>query len=147
MDNAITVLLAAIIPELGAMLADMRFWLGFAMLVGPVLLMLLGAYYYFLAPGEANHKAGYRTYYGMGSVEAWRFTQGLAGKVWGFMGAGLAVAAIVGCIVMGVQEPQTAAVPGLVVLILEVLAVLAGFVFIETTVSRRFDKDGNPKTK
>ena len=63
MDNAITDLLAAIIPELGAMLADMRFWLGVAMLIGPILLVLLGAYYYFLAPGEANHKAGFRTHY------------------------------------------------------------------------------------
>ena len=145
MDNAITDLLAAIIPELGAMLADMRFWLGVAMLIGPILLVLLGAYYYFLAPGEANHKAGYRTYYGMGSVEAWRFTQGFAGKVWGFLGAGLAVAAIIGCIIMGVQDSQGAVVPGLIVLILEAVAVLTGFVIIETTVSRRFDKDGNVK--
>lgn len=145
MDNAITDLLAAIIPELGAMLADMRFWLGVAMLIGPILLVLLGAYYYFLAPGEANHKAGYRTYYGMGSVEAWRFTQGFAGKVWGFLGAGLAVAAIIGCIIMGAQDSQGAVVPGLVVLILEAVAVLTGFIIIETTVSRRYDKDGNLK--
>lgn len=145
MDNAITDLLDAIIPELGTMLADMRFWLGFAMLIGPILLLLLGTYYYFFAPEEANHKAGYRTYYGMGSVAAWKFTQGFAGKVWGFLGAGSAVVAIIGCIIMATQAPENAVIPALVILILEVVAVVAGFAVIETTVSRRFDADGNLK--
>lgn len=143
MDNAITDLLDAIIPELSVLLADIRFWLGFAMLIGPILLILLGIYYYFLAPEEANHKAGYRTHYGMGSVAAWRFTQGLAGKVWGFTGIGLTVAAVIGCIIMGGQAPEAAAMPALVVLILEVVSVLIGYAVIETTVSRRFDENGN----
>ena len=145
MDNAITDLLDAIIPELGKMLSDMRFLMGFAMFIGPILLLALGAYYYYFAPPEANHKAGYRTYYGMGSVAAWKFTQGFAGKIWGLLGAGLAAVALIGCIIMAAQEPENAVVCGLVILILEAVAVIAGFVLIETTVKRRFDADGNLK--
>ena len=145
MDNAITDLLDAIIPELEKMLSDMRFLMGFAMFIGPILLLALGAYYYYFAPPEANHKAGYRTYYGMGSVAAWKFTQGFAGKIWGLLGAGLAAVALIGCIIMATQEPENAVVCGLVILILEAVAVIAGFVLIETTVKRRFDADGNLK--
>ena len=145
MDNAITDLLDAIIPELNQMLTDMRLWLGIAMLIGPVLLLLMGVHYFYFAPAEANHKAGYRTYYGMGSVEAWKFTQNLAGKVWGFMGAGLAVLALIGCIIMLGQEPENAVVPGLIILIVEVITVLTGYFVIESTVSRRYDAEGNLK--
>lgn len=145
MDNAITDLLDAIVPELATMLADMRFYMGIAMLIGPILLILLGAYYYYFAPEEANHKVGYRTHYGMGSVAAWKFTQGLAGKVWGFLGAGLAVVAIAGCIIMAGQEPDGAVIPGLVILLIEAVAVLIGYITIESTVSHRFDENGNLK--
>lgn len=147
MDNAITDLLDAIVPELGTLLSDIRFWMGLAMLIGPILMMLSGAYYYYLSPKEANHKAGYRTYYGMGSVSAWKFTQGLAGKVWGFLGAGLAVVGIVGCIIMATQAPEKVVIPGLVILILEVVGVIAGFAVIEIAVYRRFDANGNLKEK
>lgn len=147
MDNAITELLDAIVPELGSMLADMGFWLGAAVLAGPILLMLLGAYYYYLAPKEANHKAGYRTYYGMGSVDAWRFTQKFAGKVLGFLGVGLGAAAIVGCILMSSREPDAAVIYGLVILLAELVSVVIGYAVIETTVSRRFDADGNLKKR
>lgn len=145
MDNAITDLLDAIIPELGVMLSDMRFLMGVAMFIGPILLLSLGAYYYYCAPAEANHKAGYRTYYGMGSVAAWKFTQGFAGKVWGILGAALAAVALIGCIIMATQEPENAVMCGLVILLLETVAVIVGYILIETTVSRRFDADGNLK--
>ena len=42
-------------------------------------------------PKEANHYLGYRCYYGMGSVQAWRFTQKLGGLVLGGLGLVLTV--------------------------------------------------------
>ena len=51
-----------------------------------MLLFLLGLVYLFLTPKEANHYIGYRCYFGMGSVNAWRFTQRLAGIVFGSLG-------------------------------------------------------------
>ena len=61
-------------------------------MIGPVLLILLGLTYLFLAPKEANHYLGYRCYFGMGSVQAWRFTQKLSGIVLG--GLGLVLTAV-----------------------------------------------------
>ena len=49
-------------------------------------ILLLGLIYLFIPPNEANRKAGYRTYFGMGSILAWRFTQRLAGIVLGLTG-------------------------------------------------------------
>ena len=57
-----------------------------AVMVGPLVLLVLGLAYLFLAPKEANHYFGYRCYFGMGSIYAWRFTQRLAGITLGALG-------------------------------------------------------------
>ena len=44
-------------------------------MAGPLILLGLGIWYFFAPPREANHRAGFRTAWGMGSVDAWRFTQ------------------------------------------------------------------------
>ncbi len=147
MDNAISNLLDMIVPDMATLLADMRFWLGLVLILGPVLLLAIGAYDYYLAPPEANHKAGYRTYYGMGSVKAWRYTQKLAGAVFMMVGAGLLVASIICCFVMIAQGIGAAVTTGLVMLIIQVAAVLAAYGFIEFSVARRFDENGKEKKK
>ncbi len=60
-------------------------------MAGPLILLVLGLIYLLIPPNEANHKAGFRTYFGMGSVEAWRFTQRLAGIVLGGLGLVLSI--------------------------------------------------------
>ena len=47
---------------------------------------MLGLAYLFLSPREANYYFGYRCYFGMGSVQAWRFTQRIAGMLFGGVG-------------------------------------------------------------
>ena len=77
--------LAKAVPEMDALLSKVQTATTVALLIGPVLMLLLGLWYYFLPPKEANHKFGYRTYFGMGSVQAWKFTQWIAGIVWGVL--------------------------------------------------------------
>ena len=60
-------------------------------MAAPICILVFGLWFLFLPPKEANHRAGYRTYFGMGSVEAWRFTQFLAGIVWSALGLILTV--------------------------------------------------------
>ena len=60
-------------------------------MAAPVCVLVFGLWFLFLPPKEANHRAGYRTYFGMGSVEAWRFTQFLAGVVLSAVGLILSV--------------------------------------------------------
>ncbi len=77
---------AALLPDLSSIFGWMELICRLLVLVGPVILLALGISYLFFAPKEANHYFGYRTYFGMGSVQAWRFTQRLAGIVLGALG-------------------------------------------------------------
>jgi len=78
---------AALLPELDSVFGKVLLACRVAVMVGPLLLLALGLVYLFLTPREANHYVGYRCYFGMGSVQAWRFTQRLAGI--GFAALGL----------------------------------------------------------
>ena len=72
---------AALLPELDVLFGNLAAICRVAVLVGPIVLIVLGLAYLFLSPKEANYYFGYRCYYGMGSVQAWQFTQRLAGTV------------------------------------------------------------------
>ncbi len=65
------------------------------MLFGPFLLLVRGLIYCFIPPKEANYRFGFRTYFGMGSVEAWRFTQRIAGIAFGSLGLILLIVMLV----------------------------------------------------
>ena len=77
---------ATLLPEMDGLLEGIASVARIAVLVGPVLLLIAGLAYLLLAPKEANYTFGYRCVFGMGSVEAWRFTQRFAGIVWGVLG-------------------------------------------------------------
>ena len=147
MENTITDLLDAIIPKLDTLIGDMRTWMSLALIIGPVLFIVTGLFYLFLAPPEANHKLGYRTYFGMGSVAAWKFTQKLAGIVWGALGVVMAVVAIIGCIIMLAQSPTDASSTALVIVILEAISALLALLAIELTVLIRYDINGTDRFK
>ena len=146
-ENKIIELLDAIIPKLDALLGDMRFWMIVAVLIGPILFMGMGAFYYFASPKEANHRLGYRTYFGMGSVQAWKYTQKLAGMVWGGLGAVLTLVAIIVAIVLGGKEPADAMNSALTMLIIEAACALLAFLAVEILVFVRYDMNGNLKNK
>ena len=77
---------AALLPDLSSLEGKAELICRVAVLVGPIVLLVLGLAYLLLSPKEANYHFGYRCFFGMGSVEAWRFTQKLAGAVWGLLG-------------------------------------------------------------
>ena len=80
-----------LVPELGKLLGGAPLWIMILLLIGPAVMVLLGVIYLFLPPKEANHHIGYRTYFGMGSVEAWLHTQKIAGIIYGGVGILLGV--------------------------------------------------------
>ena len=73
----------SLLPEVSEVTASMAGIARFIVLIGPVALLVMGLVYRFATPKEANHHLGYRTYFGMGSVEAWRYSQHLAGYAFG----------------------------------------------------------------
>ena len=62
-----------------------------AVMLGPLLILGFGLLFLLAPPKEANHRAGYRFWWGMASLEAWQFTQRLAGIVWSGLGLVLTV--------------------------------------------------------
>ena len=145
-ENKIIELLDAIIPKLDALLGDMRFWMIVAVLIGPILFMGMGAFYYFASPKEANHRLGYRTYFGMGSVSAWRFTQRLAGYVWGGLGTVLGIVALIA--VIGLSDvPAEAMKTALNIVITEAVGAVLAFLGVEITVLIRYDMNGNLRAR
>ena len=85
---------ASLLPELDSIMGILATAMRLAILAGPVILLILGICYMFIAPKEANYYFGYRCYFGMGSVEAWRYTQRIAGLIWALLGLGLTVAMV-----------------------------------------------------
>ena len=86
---------AALLPDLTTVVGKVEFITRIAVLVGPIVLLVLGILYFFAAPKEANYRFGYRCYFGMGSEEAWRFTQRFAGLVWSVLGLVLTVVMLI----------------------------------------------------
>ena len=88
---------AALLPQIDTIVGKVELAMRIAVMIGPIILLILGLAYIFASPKEANYYFGYRCYYGMGSVDAWRFTQRLAGIIWSALGLVLTVVMLLVC--------------------------------------------------
>jgi uncharacterized membrane protein len=61
-------------------------WIRLLVLIGPLLMLGFGIYYWFFAPKEANHSMGFRFSYAMSRVEVWQHAQRLAGMAYTALG-------------------------------------------------------------
>ena len=78
---------AAFVPDLGSVIGWIELIVRLCVLAGPIALLVMGLWYLLAPPKEANHMAGYRFFWGMGSVQSWRVMQFLAGVAWTAVGA------------------------------------------------------------
>ena len=134
---------ASLLPELNGVLDTVLYAVRIATLVGPAVLLLLGLGYLIFAPREANYIFGYRCMFGMGSVEAWRFTQRLAGAVWSVLGLVLTGAMVLltgGLAEMDVYDAVWAAVK---YVLWEAGLVAVSCLVINAVVMARFTYDGD----
>lgn len=135
--------IAALIPELGDLLDLLVPLMRLLVLAGPIALLGLGVYYFFFAPKEANHRCGYRFHYGMARVGVWRFTQRLAGLVYGPLGLVLTVVMGIICAFFGNMEaPELVWVGAKCILWQAALAGIATLA-INITVIICYDSEGN----
>ena len=138
---------ASLLPELSDVFGSLSTICRFAVMIGPIVLLVLGLAYLFLSPKEANYYFGYRCYYGMGSVQAWRFTQRLAGVVFGGLGLILTIIMLLisgGFAKMEVTDMVWRAADCLIwQAILAVLATIG----INLTAAMRFDRKGEYRKK
>ena len=86
---------ASLLPDLSTVVGKVEFITRIAVLAGPIVQLVLGLLYLFAAPKEANYRFGYRCYFGMGSEEAWRFTQRFVGLIWAVLGLVLTIVMLI----------------------------------------------------
>ena len=135
----------ALLPQMDTIFSRVLLVCRIAVMAGPVLLLVLGLAYLFLSPKEANYYFGYRCYFGMGSVRAWRFTQRLAGLCLG--GLGLVLTVIMAIITAGYGRMDVMDVAWNAVncLIWEAVLALIATLAINLTAMFFFDAKGDPR--
>ena len=138
---------AALVPDLEALFNNLDAALRVVVLAGPLCLLGLGLMYLLAPPSEANHVFGYRHFWGMSSVEAWRFTQKTAGLVWTGLGLGLTV--IMAFLCNGYRELAAEAMlmSALTSVGVELLLVFLSTLLINTLVIFHFDRKGTRRSE
>lgn len=133
------------IPELDTVLGQVELIVRICVLAVPLVVLALGLWYYFLPPKEANHYVGFRTFWGMSSVGAWRFAQRLAGIVWGALGLVLAVVMFFISLGFRGMDVMDMVWTGFVCVIWQLVLVLISYIGINWVIFLRFDTDGRPR--
>ena len=138
---------ATLLPDLSKVFDTLAPVCRFAVLIGPVVLLLLGLSYLILSPKEANHYLGYRCYFGMGSEYAWRFTQRLAGFL--FTGTGLVLTVVMFAISASFPYMQLTAMvwKAFSCLVVELAAAILLVLIVNLSAAFRFDRKGRHRRK
>ena len=139
--------LANFIPAVDSILGWVETLVRLFVMAAPICILVFGLFFLFLPPKEANHRAGYRTFFGMGSVEAWRFTQFLAGIVWSAMGLILTIVMFI--VINGYRNMDMMAMvsSAITCVLWEIGVITAGCLGINITALVMFDRKGMRRTK
>lgn len=137
--------LSQFFPDLNGIQDTMTTLMRILVILGPVLMLLLGLYYFFLSPKEANYKAGYRFRYAMSQVGVWQFTQRFAGLVYGSTGLVLSLVMLI--LMIGFSDMN---VPNMVwhavkCLLWQIIFVMVATLGVNIYVMVKFDPKGNPR--
>ena len=138
---------AGLLPELDAVLDKIVSLSRLVVLIGPIVLLLMGLLYIFASPKEANHYLGYRCYYGMGSVEAWRFTQRFAGIVWAALGLVLGIVMLIISGSFREMDIMDLLWKAVYCVAAEAIATAVAWITVNIVVAARFDRKGNERKK
>lgn len=138
---------AALLPELDTIIGRVEFFTRLAVMIGPLVLLVLGVLYFFAAPREANYHFGYRCFFGMGSVQAWRLTQRIAGIVFAALGLMLTVIMLIVCAGFRGMELPDMVGSGITALIWEVILAVLAVLGINVTMGILFDRKGERRQK
>ena len=138
---------ASLLPDLSGLFGSLETVCRWAVMLGPVLLLVMGLAYLFLSPKEANYYFGYRTYFGMGSVHAWRFTQRLAGITLGGLGLILTVIMLIISGSFGKLEVMDMVWKAVSCLVWELVLAIIANLTIAGAAAATFDRNGEFRKK
>lgn len=137
--------LSAFLPKISTFMDRLELFVRIAVMAGPLILLGLGLWYFLAPPREANHHVGFRSPWGEGSVEAWQFTQRIAGICYGVLGLILTVVMALICNGYRGVDAMDMLWSAVTCILWEVGLVLAVTVGIHITVMLHFYWDGSPR--
>ena len=134
--------LTKLVPQMDTLLEKLQWVARVAVMAGPVVMLVFGLWYLLLPPKEANYGAGFRTFFGMGSVEAWRMSQKIAGFAW--TGCGLVLCVVMWIISRGFATGELMDVAGkaLLCLVWQVGVALVSYIAVAVTMTVLYDSRG-----
>ena len=136
-----------VVPDAGTVVDKILPIAKVLVVAGPVIMLILGLLYLFAAPKEANHHFGYRCYFGMGSEQAWRFTQRIAGVTWTALGAIMTVAILIVTARFPGQDVLEMLTTAATCVVVEALVLLVASLIIRTIVAARYDRHGERRVR
>ena len=131
------------LPDITSILGWADLFARICVMASPVIMLICGLRYLLLPPREANHEAGYRFYFGMGSVKAWRFTQKLAGSVWSAVGLILSVTMFLITGAFGQLDLMEMVDKAVLCILWEIGLILSSYIVINLTLIIRYNRHGN----
>jgi hypothetical protein len=134
--------LGALVPEMGDVVLGIERLLRIGVMAAPLLLLGFGLIFLLAPPKEANYGLGYRFWWGMASLEAWQFTQRVAGMVWAALGAVLTVIMSLLCNGFRSMEPMAMAMRAGKFLLWELGLIAVACIAIDVLVVVKFDRYG-----
>ena len=134
--------IAAFLPELTTILGWVETLLRLAVMAAPLLLLGFGLLYLLAPPKEANYSLGFRCWWGMSSLDAWQFTQKIAGMIWSVLGLILTVVMALICNAFRRMEPMDMVWTAVKCLGGELGLTLVATLAVNVIVIVVFDKDG-----
>ena len=137
--------IAALLPDIMDIMNGIALLAQIALFLVPLILLGLGLYYFLLSPKEANFTTGYRCYYGMGSEEAWRFTQRLAGVIWTLAGITMTLGVVLLRYRFAALDLSQLMWTAIFCLLLQGAIVLVLRALIHFIVLLRYDRKGNKR--
>ena len=135
------------VPDAGTLVDKILPIARILVVAGPVIMLILGLLYLFAAPREANHHFGYRCYFGMGSEQAWRFTQRIAGVIWTALGAVMTLAMLIVTARFPGQDVREMLTTAATCVVVEALVLLAATIAIRITVAACYDRHGERRRR
>lgn len=134
---------AKIMPELDGVMGWIDLFVRLCVLAAPVAVLFFGLWWLLLPPKEANHHVGYRCFFGMGSVDAWRFTQKIAGVLFTVLGVGLLAISLLVSNRFPDLEPMVMLDKAVVCILWQIGITLVLSLMINLIVALRYDRNGD----
>lgn len=125
-----------IVPEIGAFVGWVKFFLIVAMLIGPVVMLITGAVWVWRPSKEPTYRRGYQHKCIMENTENWLYAQRFAGLIRTVLGGAMTVVAGIVALITALISETALATAAVIFLLVEIILVVIATIYIDSTVKK-----------